>query len=139
MGLFCHRGRGRSRVAGPAQLNKLCHLAAKFELAIVGVTDLGRATRGQFAYRPAGSRALTAAAQAAWGVLRHPRDRDRRVLLPLKMNMAKTTLGVRSQLVHDENGKMHWNWTLADVPADVAASETVPDGEMEFSRICAAG
>jgi hypothetical protein len=213
---FCHRGRESSRVAGPAQLQDLCKLAVKFSLAIVGVTDLARASRGQLAYRAAGAKALTAAAQAAWGIVRHPRDGDRRVLLPLKMNMAKPApglefqiddegiqwnaapaqitaeallaaeragsdqagaekwlkvflahgprpskevvaqgmecgistgtlrrakyaLGVRSQLLYDEAGTGHWNWTLADEPAEVPAGETVPAGDMQIARISAAG
>src|SRR5579863_6524187 len=61
---FCSRGRGRSRLAGPAQLGELVETAAIFNVAIVCVTDLRRVRRGSGGYEAGGQRALTAAARA---------------------------------------------------------------------------
>jgi hypothetical protein len=125
---FCHRGRGRSRVAGPALFEDLCDLAVKFQLAIVGIADLARASRGQLAYRPAGSKALTAAAQAAWGIVRHPRDADRRVLLPLKMNMARPAPGLEFRI--DEQG-IAWEASQSLVTAEALLAAERAGGDRE--------
>ena len=86
--VFCSRGDERSKLAGPAQLAELADMAAQLNVAVVCVTDLRRVSRGPGAFRTGGDRALNAAAQAGWGIVRHPQVHDKRLVLPLKMNVA---------------------------------------------------
>lgn len=83
---FCVRGQGCSRQEGPAQLRRLAELAAAMHVAIVCVTDLKRGSTADRAFQPAADRPLTAAARAAWGIVPHASDEDKRVMIPLKMN-----------------------------------------------------
>jgi hypothetical protein len=113
--VFCNPGRGRSRLAGPAQLVELTELAAHLHVAIVCVTDLRREGWGQQTFRAGGDRALTAAAQAGWGIVRHPQDQNRRLLLPVKMNLAAPPAGLEFKI---EDGRIEWD----TVPAKLTAA-----------------
>jgi AAA domain len=68
-------------------LSPLAELAAKYNLAVVLVSHL-RKEEGAAMYRALGSVAFVAAARAAWMVVRDPRCRERRLLVPVKNNLA---------------------------------------------------
>jgi hypothetical protein len=104
--VFCSRGNGRSKLAGPAQLAELAELAAQFNVAIVCVTDLRREGRGMGAFRTGGDRALNAAAQAGSGIVRHPQQQDKRLLLPLKMNVAPKSAPPLEFRIYE--GRIEW-------------------------------
>ena len=113
--VFCNRGHGRSKLAGPAQLAELAEMAAQLNMAVVCVTDLRRESRGLGAFRTGGDRALNAAAQSGWGIVRHPQEQDRRLLLPLKMNVASETApGLEFRI---QDGRIVW----AQGPAKISA------------------
>ena len=103
--VFCSRGKGRSKLAGPAQLAELAEMAAQLQVAIVCVSDLRRESRGLGAFRTGGDRALNAAAQAGWGIVRHPQQQDQRLLLPLKMNLGRPSPGLEFKIAE---GRIEW-------------------------------
>ena len=128
---FCGRGRGRSRLAGPAQLAELVETAAFFNVAIVGVTDLRRVRRGGGGYEAGGNRALTAAARAGWCIVRHPRDRDVRVLLPLKMNLGLPAPALEFRI--DDQG-VTWEARPAKITAQAAFAAEASGTEREIAE-----
>jgi hypothetical protein len=75
-------------------LAPLSALAAKHGVAVVAVTHLNKNTGGAAIYRTMGSLAFAAAARAAWAVSKDKDDRKRRLLLPIKNNIAPDTGGL---------------------------------------------
>ena len=75
-------------------LAPLAALAAKHNLAIVAVTHLNKAQGGPAIYRSMGSLAFAAAARAAWVVTKDKDDPARRLLLPVKNNLAPDVGGL---------------------------------------------
>lgn len=76
-----------------AMLAPLADLAAKHNLAVVVVSHL-RKDEGAAVYRTMGSMAFVAAARAAWIVVRDPKDSRRRLMLPVKNNLADDVGGL---------------------------------------------
>lgn len=74
-------------------LSPLAILAAERNVAIVVVTHL-RKGEGAAMHRTMGSMAFVAAARAAWIVCRDPQKPHRRLLLPLKNNLALDAAGL---------------------------------------------
>ncbi|PHQ81814.1 MAG: hypothetical protein COB69_03630 [Phycisphaera sp.] len=75
-------------------LAPLSALAEKYGVAIVAVTHLNKNSGGAAIYRTMGSLAFTAAARAAWVVSKDNDDPSRRLLLPIKNNIAPDTGGL---------------------------------------------
>jgi hypothetical protein len=71
-----------------ALLAPLLQLAQKYQLAILAVNHLNKNLGGPLIYRSQGSLAFTAAARAVWAVVRDPRERERRIVFPVKNNLA---------------------------------------------------
>ena len=128
---FFNRGGKRSRLAGPAQLATLAETAAYFNVAVVCVTDLRRIRRGGGGYAAGGNRALTAAARAGWGIVRHPREPDQRVLLPLKMNLGLPAPGLVFQI--DERG-VTWQDKPEKISAEAAFAAETSGTEREVAE-----
>ena len=63
-------------------------------------------------YRAMGSLAFTAAARAVWLVTRDPEDAERRLMLPVKMNLSAEPRGLGYRIVA---GKVEWD----DEPVDL--------------------
>jgi hypothetical protein len=103
--VFFGRGRGRSKLAGPALLAELAELASDMQVAMLCVTDLRR-DGGPHGYRAAGDRALVAAAPTAWGLVRHPKEPEQRLMLPLKMNAGPAQAGLAFEIV---DGRVEWD------------------------------
>ncbi len=93
---FCGK-EGQRDATDPAILAALAKLAAEYEVAIVCVTGMKRATRGRASFQAAGDKGLLAAARAAWGIARHPGKEGQRVLLPIKMNLGPEREGSNSE------------------------------------------
>jgi putative DNA primase/helicase len=74
-------------------LMPLAAMAREHKLAVVAVSHL-RKKDGAAIYRTMGSLAFVAAARAAWVVSRDPDDGRRRLLLPLKNNLAPDATGL---------------------------------------------
>jgi hypothetical protein len=120
--VFCSRGTGRSRLAGPAQLAELAELASMLQVAIVCVTDLRRDGHSGPGFRAAGDRALLAAAPTAWGLVRDPQQPHRRLMLPLKTNTGPEQKGLSFQI---DDGRIEWNAEPATISgAAVLAAES---------------
>lgn len=128
---FFNRGGKRSRLAGPAQLATLAETAAFFNVAVVCVTDLRRIRRGGGGYEAGGDRALTAAARAGWGIVRHPRELDKRVLLPLKMNLGRAAPALEFHI--DERG-VTWEDRPAKITAEAAFAAETSGTEREVAE-----
>jgi putative DNA primase/helicase len=75
-------------------LAPLAVLAAKYGVAVILVTHLNKAQGGPAVYRAMGSLAFVAAARAAWVVTKDRDDPLRRLLLPMKNNIAPDTGGL---------------------------------------------
>lgn len=114
------RGRGQE-VTDPAVLAALVRMATECEVAIICVTGLRQATRGRAAFQAVADKGLAAAARAAWAVTRHPEQQDKRVFLPMKMNLGPEMKGLNFTIV---DGSVRWDEGPTKLtPAAVIAAE----------------
>jgi putative DNA primase/helicase len=103
-------------------LGPLAALAAERNLAVLAVTHL-RKEEGAAMYRTMGSMAFIAAARAAWIVCKDKDDPRRRLLLPVKNNLASDTSGLAYTIEpHGPSGEavVCWSASAVDIPADSA-------------------
>jgi hypothetical protein len=77
-----------------ALLAPLSELAARHNIAIVGVSHLTKAAGSQALMRVTGSLAFVAAARAAYLVVADPEDKARRLFLPMKNNLGPDAEGL---------------------------------------------
>jgi putative DNA primase/helicase len=77
-----------------ALLAPLSELAARHNVAVIGVSHLSKAAGMQALMRVSGSLAFVAAARAAYLVATDPQDKTRRLFLPLKNNLGPDTTGL---------------------------------------------
>jgi putative DNA primase/helicase len=77
-----------------ALLAPLGELAARHNVAIIGVSHLSKAAGMQALMRVSGSLAFVAAARAAYLVATDPQDKTRRLFLPLKNNLGPDATGL---------------------------------------------
>jgi putative DNA primase/helicase len=89
-------------------LTPLAAMAARHDVAILGVSHF-RKSEGPAIHRANSSIAFVAAARAAWGVAPHPDDASRRVMLPIKQNLAPDTGGLTFE-VEAPNGTPCLKW-----------------------------
>ncbi len=75
-----------------AVLAPLAELAQRLRVAVVAVSHLNKAG-GPAMYRTMGSLAFVAAARAAWGVVKDKQGPTRRLMVPIKNNLAADTAG----------------------------------------------
>lgn len=108
---FLNGGRGNNDSDIREVLTPLADLAQQRRTAIVVVTHLNKRSGVSAMYRAMGSLAFVAAARSAWGVIRDPADAGRRLLLPIKNNLAPGTPGLAYHLVsHEESGTARVGW-----------------------------
>jgi hypothetical protein len=81
-----------------ALLAPLSELAARRKVAVVAVTHLNKAAGGKAIYRAMGSLAYVAAARVGWVVAKDKDDPQRRLLLPVKNNLAPDAGGLAYRL-----------------------------------------
>ena len=77
-----------------AMLAPLSALAARRRMAVVLVTHLAKRLGGKAMHRAIGSIAFVGLARAAWHFAADPSDPERRLMLPVKMNLGKTPAGL---------------------------------------------
>jgi len=82
-----------------ALLAPLQELAARSGAAVLAVTHLNKNAATSAIYRPSGSLAFVAAARAVWAVVPDNDRPDRRLLLPVKCNLAGPTGGMAYAVV----------------------------------------
>ncbi len=99
-------------------LGPLALLAADRQLAIVVVTHL-RKEEGAAMYRTMGSLAFIAAARSAWMICKDQHDSRRRLLLPVKNNLA-TDIGGLSYTIepNGKDGRPAVSWYADRIEAD---------------------
>jgi putative DNA primase/helicase len=86
-------------------LSNLAWLAASANLAILAVSHL-RKKEGPPIYRAMGSLAFMASARAAWTITNDPADSSRRLLLPIKSNLAESAGGLAFQIEPSPDGRV---------------------------------
>ena len=104
-------------------LAPLAALAARRRLAVVCIHHLNKSTAGPALYRPAGSLAFSAAARAVWLVAADRQDKRRRLLLPIKSNLAETLTGLAYCIEDDAAravGRIVWDPRPIEIGADDA-------------------
>lgn len=92
-------------------LSPLAAMAARLRVAVVLVSHLRKQSEGPVLYRAMGSLAFTAAARAAWMVIRDQNDPDgdRRLFLPVKNNLTADRNG-SAYRIRDRNGGPYVDW-----------------------------
>jgi putative DNA primase/helicase len=102
-------------------LGPLAQLAQQRKLAVLAVSHL-RKQGGAAIYRTLGSLAFVSSARAAWLIARDPSNRDRRLMLPVKNNLAADDSGLAYTIETDGAGQpiVRWETDPIDTPADEA-------------------
>ncbi len=103
-----------------ALLAPLGDLAARHEVAIVGVSHLNKGSNTQALMRVSGSLAFVAAARAAWLVAEDPHDKARRLFLPMKNNLGPDASGLSFRIE---------GTTISSEVGDLATSRVTWDAE----------
>ena len=119
-------------------LAPLAQLAAKHGVAVLAVTHWNKNMVTLALYRIMGSIAFVAAARAVWVVVKDKNDPERRLLLPLKNNLAASLGGLAYRLEakpgHD-CPLVVWDTD----PVEVSADEVLTDSSHEPTRRHQAG
>jgi hypothetical protein len=98
-------------------LSPLAELAGRFRAAVVAVTHLSKTGGTKAVYRAMGSLAFTAAARAAWSIVKDSADPGRRLFVPAKLNLAQEPDGLAYRIV---GGKVEWEPDPVKMHADDA-------------------
>lgn len=107
-------------------LSRLANLAARRKLAVILVSHWRKnGSRGPAMHRTIGSVAFTAVARSAWNVLKDPTEPGRRLLLPVKLNVAPSTHGLAYRIV--DPGRVEWEPEPIEVAADESGSDAWAD------------
>jgi hypothetical protein len=100
-------------------LRPLVDLARETRVAVVAIAHPNKGTASKAQYAVSGSHALVAVARAAWMVYVDREDKDRRLFLNAKMNLARDVGGlayrVRDVLDHP---RIEWDSRPVDISAD---------------------
>lgn len=123
-------------------LQPLADLAERYQVAIVGIHHLNKSSAQTALYRPTGSLAFTAMARAVWGLARDPDNVDRRLLLPVKMNVGEPPRGlafrIRDRRVAWDSAPEERDWN-AVANASAGAFWHERNEAIEFLREALAG
>lgn len=97
----------------------LIDLAEAMGFAILAVTHLNKSSSGKALYRAMGSVGFAAAARAVWMLAKDLIDPERRLLLPIKCNVAKTETGLAFHIRADDRGAyLQWDDEIIQMSAD---------------------
>lgn len=106
-------------------------IAERHRVAMVAVTHLNKSGGGPAIYRAMGSLAFAAAARAAWAVSKDKDDPRRRLLLPIKNNIAPDTGGLAYRIEPlgvDGCPAVAWEPDAVNVSADDALASDRDEG-----------
>jgi hypothetical protein len=123
-------------------LMPLRELAAEREVAIIGVSHLNKAAATEALLRISGSLAFVAAARASYLVTTDPADKTRRLLLPLKCNLAPEMAGlaykIEGAIVQSPNGPVETSRVMWDsAPVKITADEAMQAGTAKHASALA--
>jgi len=137
-----HRDQDVRRALAP-----LAKLAEETGAAVLVVRHLNKASGGNPLYRGGGSIGIIGAARSALLVARHPDD-ERRVLAPLKTNLAPPAPSLAFILTAADNGAVRVEWkeqthldaaALLSAPADHEERSTLSEAQDFLREVLAAG
>jgi len=114
-----------------AVLSHWAELAARRRVAVVCVSHLNKGA-GSAVYRTAGSIAFVAAARAVYAVTKDQNDRHRRLMVPVKMNLASDDLGALAYRVTGNGAAPRIDWEPE--PVQVTADQALATPEDESHR-----
>lgn len=103
-------------------LAPLAEIASKHKVAIVLVSHLNKNSGGNSSYRVMGSLAFTAAVRAAYIVTKDQNNPERRLVMPLKNNLAKDNTGLAYTIL-EINGAPTIAWE--DKPVEMTLDEAL--------------
>jgi putative DNA primase/helicase len=107
-------GEIRALIAG------LARIATDYRFAVLVVSHLNKGTGASAIYRISGSLAFVAAARAAFAVVRDPNDPARRLVLPVKNNLAADTFGFSYSINVADNDAPYIAWGEEAVTEETA-------------------
>lgn len=96
-------------------LAPLAKLAADNDIAVVLVQHLNKSSGSSAMYRAMGSVAFIAAARAAYVVTKDKDNPERRLVMPVKNNLAKDSTGLAYSVIEAENGAPVIAWETEPV------------------------
>ena len=109
-------------------MRKLSAMARAFDVSVNLITHLSKPSKailsmGSAAYRVMGSIAFCTAARSAWLIAKDPQDDDRRLVLNIKSNLARSPKPMAFTLVdHGGVPVVEWDDRPIDVTADTVAT-----------------
>lgn len=111
-------------------LQPLVDLAERYQVAVVAINHLNKTVHQAGQYRPLGSLAFTAVSRAVWGLARDPHDFERRLLLPVKMNLGPTPSGLAFRI---EGLRLAWEEKPIEITWPQALSEPKQESASRLS------
>ena len=120
-------------------LSRLADLAEGSGAAVLLVSHHRKVGRGPAVYRTLGSLAFTAMARAAWSVVRDPTDAERRLLVPVKMNLGPQPGGLAFRVKGSQAdvGVLEWEEGAVEVMADEVGVEAYAEADREDRLVVA--
>ena len=119
-----------------ADVRRVLHPVARFAeqhcVSVIAVSHLNKTPATTAINKILGSIAFIAAARAGWLVAPDRDDRERRLFLPLKMNLAKPATGLAFRIEH---GEVRWIDEEVDVTADEALAERQDEDEGRSGKL----
>jgi hypothetical protein len=125
---YCGNGDGVAMSVVHSMLAPLIQVAAENRVAVLCTTHL-RGSGRKAVYQAAGNLSFTTAARAVWGLVHDPRDKTRRLMVPVKMNLAPDSTGLAFRI--GPKGKLVWETEPVTVSADEALQEKKHAAESE--------
>jgi RecA-family ATPase len=119
-------------------LAPLAALAARRGVAVVCIHHLNKSATGPAMYRAAGSLAFAAAARAVWLVAADRQDKRRRLLLPIKSNLAEALTGLAYCIEGDAAravGRVIWDPRPIAIDADDALAILSADDAHDRTQV----
>jgi len=113
-----------------AMLARLADLAARRQVAVLCVSHLNKGEGRSAVYRVTGSLGFVAAARTVWSVSRDEHDHERRLMLPIKNNLARDTDGLAYSL-HAPEGAVTPRVAWEDEAVAMIADDVLNAGEDE--------
>lgn len=110
-----------------AVLEPLAELANRKRVALLAITHL-RKSEGPALYRALGSLAFIAAARSGWAIVRDSTNPERRLMLPIKNNLANDSLGLAYRITPATDQRaayVSWEAEPVNTPVDEALSRRV--------------